>query len=148
MHYYFLKMLNINIKKLKYLNWIVSKNVELPMCFSWRLLLFDIIWPVYEVTVYISKMNCRGVELRLYNQSVSFISWLNSSGYKAFTFKIQKFSWIFKSFLVYSLVIGFLICSVKVNSESWSKLWSESLKCFKSSLTFLDILKFAYSTLE
>ena len=34
-------------------------------------------------------MNCRGAELAVYDQSISFNSWFNPSAYKVFILKIK-----------------------------------------------------------
>ena len=52
-----------------------------------------------------------------------FNSWFKPSDYKVLSFKTQKFSLLLKSVLVSSVVVCFLICSIKVNSACCWKLW-------------------------
>ena len=73
-----------------------------------------------------------------------FNSWFNPSGYKVFSFKTQKFSLRFKSVRVSSAVVCFLICSVKVNSACFWKLWVCSLKCLHAKIEACDLASFVW----
>ena len=86
-----------------------------------------------------TEMNCGGAELGSYDQSMSFNVWFNPSGYKVFSFKIQRFSCFFRSFLVSSIVVCFLICLIKVNSACYWKLWLGLLKCLQANIDFSDL---------
>ena len=70
---------------------------------------------------------------------IFFNSWLNPSGCKVFSFKIQKSSLRFKSVLVSSRVVCFLICSIKVNSACCWKLWFCLLKCLHAEIEASDL---------
>ena len=69
-----------------------------------------------------------------------FNSWFNPSRYKAFSFKTQKFSLRFKSVLVSSAVVCFLICSFKVNSACCWKLWFGSSKYLHAQIETCDLV--------
>ena len=86
-----------------------------------------------------TEMNCGGAELGSYDQSMSFNVWFNPSGYKVFNFKIQRFSCFFRSFLVSSVVVCFLICLIKVNSACYWKLRLGLLKCLQANIDFYDL---------
>ena len=73
-----------------------------------------------------------------------FNSWFSPSGYKVLSFKTQKFSLLFKSVLVSSVVVCFLICSIKVNSACCWKLWFCLLKCLHAKIEACDLASFLW----
>ena len=73
-----------------------------------------------------------------------FNFWFNPSGFKVFGFKTQKFSLRFKSVLVSSADVCFLICSIKVNSACCWKLWFCSLKYLHAKIEASDLASFLW----
>ena len=76
---------------------------------------------------------------------MSLNSWFNSSGYKILSFKTQKLYLLFKSVLISAAVVFFffLICSIKVNSACFWKLWICSLKLC-SKIEACDLVSFQW----
>ena len=68
-----------------------------------------------------------------------FNSWFNPSGYKDFSFKIQRISLQKpRGVLVSSAVVYVLICSIKVNPACCPKLWFCSLKYLYAKIGAYD----------
>ena len=97
-----------------------------------------------------------------------FISWFNPYGYRVFSFKTRKFSFLLRNVLVSLVVVCFLICSIKsefsmllkimgffvevFTHQNWGLWFSIVLMIIdadvKRSLTFSNVLKLAYTALE